>query len=70
MGNTTISKNLINRTKYIDPGSGKVLSEGSDPMSTVRKFKDNPQPVEVEVKNDRMDKLEKDSSKCMKTGGS
>ena len=58
--NTSISNDLQHTTKFIDPRSGKVLKEGTTPMSTVGAFKTNPQPT-VEDTN-RMDKIESDMS--------
>ena len=46
----------MHTTKFIDPRTGKVLREGTTPISTVGEFKNNPTPQAKE--NERMDKLE------------
>ena len=45
---------------FIDPRSGTVLKEGSDPMGTIRDFKSSPQVEKQE--DDRIGKLEKEMS--------
>lgn len=58
---TVISDNLRQVTKFIDPKSGQVLMEGSDPISTVKAFKENPEPIvkEEDKTDERLDNLEK-----------
>ncbi len=53
--NTTISTNLQHTTKFIDPRSGRVLREGSTPMSTVGEFKSSPTVAPVD--NTEMEEL-------------
>ncbi len=60
--NTTISKNLIHETKFIDPRSGQILKTGTDPVSTVRAFRENPTIPEELQGESRLDRLEQDMS--------
>ena len=59
---------MVHKTKFIDPRTGKVLSEGTTPMATVRGYKENPQPQPLQVKeeNGRIEKLENDISEIKK----
>ena len=61
---TSVSNNLVHKTKFIDPRSGRVLSEGTTPTATVKNYRENPQPKELPTpeNNVRIDKLENDIS--------
>lgn len=59
--NTTISDNLVHKTKFIDPASGQVLREGTTPMATVGEFKAHganvDQPVDDTVTREEFNEL-------------
>jgi len=66
--NTSVSSNLVHKTKFIDPSTGRVISEGTTPMATIRTYKENPQPQHLQVpeENVRIEKLENDISEIKK----